>query len=236
MSPKKGKSKKQTKNKYLGKNRSAKGGDLKPRKIGRDILVLVIIFLLCWSIWPMPIQTQVLRINEDYITQIDGYECALVDQLLDYSFELRIPQKIWKSEMDYIQLDLQRDSDSGTASEFLKDINCNLTVEAKIQADNLFVETGSRIIATFNGIDAQTFLFNISASGAQPAEGQLWIAADVYDASGQIVKHLPLFIIPFQVEVVSILGLPPTIVRYACLFVLMILLAVGLRRRIIKQQ
>jgi hypothetical protein len=100
----------------------------------------------------------------------------------------------------------------------------------------LYLGTGNRIISTFVGADAQAFLFTISPVNAQTASGQLWVTADVYDASGQSLSHIPLFTVPFEIEVVSILGLPPTIVRYVVLMILIILLAIRLRRRLLRQR
>lgn len=206
----------------------------------------MIILLFGWSVWPLPVATQELRINQEYIAAIaadNDYDCPLLDQLLDYSFELQIPEKIWISGTDYILLNLQRIDLQQTDLQQTEETSpgaadgdsCSLTLEARLDVDRLDVRRGTRVIAPFVGADAQTMLFEIGASDSGTASGELWIAADIYDSSAELAGHLPLFVIPVEIKVVSIFGLPPVMMRYLCLLVLMILLAIILRRRLLKQ-
>lgn len=223
MSQKKGKSSR--------KKSPNKGRKEKYLIAGMRSMFVLIAVLFVWSIWPLPVDSQTLRVNREYLAQAEGYACGLAAQLPDYAFDLQIPEKMWKLEDDYILLNLHKENDQ--ASQGSGDPACSLTLEARLEADNLYVQTGSRIISTFIGAGSQAFMFTISPASMQPVSGRLWIAANVYDASGGLIDRIPLFIIPFEIEVVSMLGLSPIVARYVVFLVLLILLAIVLRRRLL---
>ena len=199
--------------------------------------ILILAVLLIWSFWPLPKNNQVMQINQSYIDAEQLEQCPSLARLLEYEFELLYPEKIWRSEENQISLALNRPLTQASMVENDRESNlCNLTLEVKLDIDNLLVSPGDRIIDPFTGQDSQTFNFNITPYGSGVAEGELWISADIYDGSGIYQTHVPLFVIPLEIEIVSIIGLPPTIVRYICLFALMIQFVIAFRKRLFGEQ
>ena len=195
------------------------------------VFLLAFSAILIGSYWPLPEKVQVLRINQAYLDDEQIAACPQLTALLDYDLQLAVPEKVWRSEESQIELDIypikKIKSPISTGSD-----SCNLTLEIKLDMDNLRIEPGDRIVVPFKGDFDQTFTFNITPYSTEKAEGELWISADIYGAGGKQQSHMPLFVIPLEVEVVSIFGLPPIIVRYICLFALMIQFVIAFRRRL----
>jgi hypothetical protein len=130
-----------------------------------------------------------------------------------------------------------RVSDMGGAGAVLplSDGSCALALETRLVIPNLRSEPGDVIIQPFVGEDTQSFVFTISPLASGTVSGKLWVYADVRDTAAGEGQSLPLFSIPLDLPVWTILGASPVLARYLSLLVLLILLAFNLRRRLLAE-
>lgn len=191
-------------------------------------LMILPVALFVWTIIPLPDQTQHMRVNAQFVTGEQVESCPLLNRLLDYDFKVTLPAKVWQSQNAFIIINLARVEDSQT--QITRD-TCSRALETRLVLEDVTIQPGSTVIEPFIGADDQSFLFTINTTTANDAKGQLWIFADIYDASTGTSQHLPLFVVPVEIEVRSMLGLPPDVVRYVCLLCLLIILASWFRQR-----
>ncbi len=193
-------------------------------------LVLPLTFIV-WSLWPQPSVLRIMRVNSALLDPALTKSCLLLDQVARYDFEVKLPRRVWKSEQANLILTLRapRDLKSLTGSE---QGACSLAVETNLPATDLIIEPGETMIEPFIGQPSQSFVYSVSLRSGKAANGTLWIYAKLKTDTSQTINRLPLFSIPFQIKEASILGLPPALVRYLALLVMLILLAVFFRGRL----
>ena len=197
----------------------------------------VSIFMIIWSFWPPAKDRQTLAVNPELIESIGRQDCAALNQLLDYEFELVTPRALWKTQSSTVLMTMRRVSIAGAAGEILSASNdtCSLALETRLMMTNLHSEPGDVIIQPFVGADTQSFIFTISPLASGAASGKLWVYADVRDTAAGEGQSLPLFAIPLDLPVWTILGGSPLLARYLSFLVLLILLAFDFRRRLLAE-
>ena len=201
-------------------------------------LMTILVLLFVWSFWPPANDRQTLVVNPEFIKSTGLQDCALLNQLLDYEFELVTPRALWKTQSSTILMTMSRVSaDADEPGEILTNSNetCSLALETRLSMTNVHSEPGDTIIQPFVGADKQSFVFAISPLASGIVSGKLWVYADIRDIATGEGQSLPLFTIPLDLPVWTILGQPPILVRYLSLLVLLILLAFYLRRRLLAE-
>lgn len=203
----------------------------------RYILIGLSILLIGWSLWPPATDRQTLAVNPGFIESSGVQDCPELNQLLDYEFELVAPRALWKAQSSTVLLSLRRVSDAGAAGQILSPSGdtCSLALETRLAVNNLRSEPGNVIIQPFVGAHMQSFVFTISPLAFGRLSGKLWVYADLREAEAGEAQSLPLFAIPLELPVWTIFGMPPVLVRYGCLLVLLILLAFEMRRRLLME-
>ncbi len=201
----------------------------------RDILMALSILMIVWSLWPPATARQTLAVNPQFIETYGGRDCAALNQLLDYEFELVAPRALWKAQSSTILLTARRVSAASAAEDIFSASTdtCSLALEARLTVNNLRSEPGNVIIQPFVGADTQSFVFTISPLASGTLSGKLWVYADLRDPAAVENQSLPLFAIPLDFPVWTIFGQPPVLVRYLSLLVVLILLALEMRRRLL---
>jgi len=176
-----------------------------------------------------------MSINEQFVPAELVESCPLLDQLLAYEFEVTLPEKIWQAESSFILVNIKQKYDGSLMNlgdDSAIQNKCSLALESRLALDGMTIQPGEKVIEPFVGAPAQTFLFTISAPADKAAKGELWISIDVFNPSDGSENRLPLFVVPVSIEVLSILGFPPDLIRYACLLFLLAYLVVWFRKRI----
>ena len=199
----------------------------------RSWLIWLVIPLasIVWSLWPLPQTTWELQMDANFLNQPEAQSCPLLNRLSSYDFTVKLPKRIWKTEQSNILLTLQAPLKLQPLSD--NEINaCSLALETNLVVNNLSVQPGDTLIEPFVGKDTQVFLYGVSLRDAQDASGELWIVANFRPVGVQNNVRLPLFSVPVEIAPVSILGLPPALVRYLALLVMLILLAVFFHGRL----
>lgn len=195
------------------------------------ILILIFAAIFIWSLWPLPEAHQVYKVVGDYIDSDLIDDCPTLTGMVGANVELDYPEKIWRSETAEILLSIYPEQTQYIADGDTKSV-CNLTLEATLAVSDLRIEPGERIVVPFSGVNSQTLIFSITSYSNNSVAGKLWISADAYDIEGQSIGRVPMFVIPLEIEVISIFGLPPTIARYGCVFALMLQLLIAFRKRL----
>lgn len=200
--------------------------------IANRALILFFSILLIWSLWPLPGKTQIFQPNLSYLDPALIDSCPLIDQLLNANFELEYPGKLWKSQSDQIILRVVPDQvgnlDSTGTSE------CDMVFDIRLDSNSLVIEPGNRIVSSLTEQSSQEVIFDITPYQADHADGELWINIEVYPADEVEVVRVPLFVIPLDFDVISVLGFPPVLMRYVCLFMLLLQMLIAFRKRLFK--
>lgn len=193
-------------------------------------LVIPLTFII-WSLWPQPQATWKLHMGESLLDQPATQSCPLLNRLSRYDFIVKLPQRIWKTEQTNLLLTLQAPRDLLPLS--VDEINaCSLALETNLAVSNLAIQPGETLIEPFVGNESQIFLYAVSLRGTGIARGEMWIVAKYKSAGALNAVRLPLFSVPVEITPVSILGLPPALVRYIAILIMLILLAVFFHRRL----
>ena len=199
-------------------------------------LMTISVLLIIWSFWPPSNDRQTLVVNPEFIKNIGLQDCAPLNQLLDYKFELVMPRALWKTQSSTILMTMSKVSDDSDQADGIlsgSDGTCTLALETRITQTNLHSEPGYIIIQPFVGADTQSFVFTVSPLASGTVSGKLWVYADIRDTATGEAQSLPLFTIPLDLPIWTIFGQSPILVRYASLLILLILLAFYLRRRLL---
>ena len=199
-------------------------------------LMTISVLLIVWSFWPPANDRQTLVVNPEFIKSTGLQNCAPLNQLLDYKFELVTPRALWKTQSSTILMTMSKVSDDSDEVDGIlsgSDDTCTLALETRLTKTNLHSEPGDIIIQPFVGADTQSFVFTVSPLASGTVSGKLWVYADIRDTTTGEAQSLPLFTIPLDLPIWTIFGQSPILVRYASLLILLILLAFYLRRRLL---
>ena len=195
------------------------------------VLIFVFIGLFIWSLWPLPQITQDLHLDQTYIDPELLESCPSLAQFAKARIELAYPLKLWKSEAEAMTLTVEPHQDSDFSGQ---EASCNLLLDVRLDSDGLGVAPGDRIVLAYSGEIPQTIQFILTPYADDTDGGELWISVDVTDTAGEGSDRVPLFVIPLEFKVVSVLGLPPVLARYICLFMLLLQLVIAFRKRLFK--
>ncbi len=195
------------------------------------VLILVFTGLFIWSLWPLSRETQILQPDQVYLEPELIESCSTISQLFNSQFELEYPEKIWKSETDEIILSINPQQNMNSDST-AQNIDCSLVLDTRLESNSLSIEPGDRIVIPFSNELSQTILFNITPHTVDTVEGELWINIDAYTEEENSPVRVPLFVIPLEFKVVSVLGVPPVLMRYICLFILLLQMLIAFRKRL----
>ncbi len=202
-------------------------------KVFRSVQVmlgLLALLLFVATLWPLLEIRQSMAVDPAFLDPALLESCPILRHLTGYHFELRYPARMWLSTSTplYFLIQGQQTTMSTTEREA-----CVLNLQASLQLGDVVVFPGNLVIAPFVGKPSQSLEFSLSAPQAGEYRGELWIHAAPVPKSGASPERLPLFSIPVRISAVSLLGLPPDLVRYACLFIWLILLVTWMRRKTI---
>jgi len=193
----------------------------------QNFLIVLLVSILIWSIWPLPVATQSLHMNTDYLNQKAILECKALRQLESFDFIIRSPQRIWKGEPANLWLILNRKEASQTNVTA-----CTISLETQLDLPGVTVHPGARLITPFGSKEEQLILYAITANQEGKTQGTLWIRAVYYAEAESSIETITLFSVPVSLEIKSIFGMPPIFVRYLCLLGLLLVLAIWLQSKL----
>lgn len=175
------------------------------RKIIILLISLPIAGVLVWPLWINP------KVERTYIYDsenglFDPLVCGLDASLKDTRLTVAYPKSINKGGLAQIEIWpvfnwVNENSDAKS---------CNWAFEVLLQMDHAFITPRETIIQPVTAAADQVMKFEIRArESPRVLEGRLWI----YVLSGgeglAMTDRTPLFVIPLEIEVRSLFGVPP---------------------------
>ena len=189
---------------------------------GLWILVLLVLGILTWSLWPSPI------IHDSYKTSLDQpfitEQPCRVDKIFDgISFNLTYPEFTNSDSVFYIDLLVRKE----ISDQNLLLNGCDYALELLLDFPYSRIMPGSRLIQPLDKNATQEFLFSVHINSRNPKEkGTLWIYLVSKDLSEEAETKVPLFVIPVEVGVRNLIGIPVKWIQYAGFALVIILLFV----------
>ena len=189
------------------------------------ILVIFLIGLLLWEIWPDRVEIVHLNFKKDLANQIQPLKCRTVDSLLDRRWEIKYPYSISIIEPKIVSVILL-DSSLANSSIATEESECDIAIEVLLDVPGIVTNPGSRIIEPYHIGSPLRFEWNIQAADGDMS-GIIWIHL-LSDESGKQISRYPLFALPVEFRTVSLMGIPPRILRIILFFMILISSAIYL--------
>jgi len=183
------------------------------------ILVIFLISLLLWEIWPDRIEIVHLDFKKDHTNQIQSINCRAVDSLLDRRWEIKYPYSISKTETKTVSVILL-DSSLANSSIAAGEPECDIAIEVFLDVFGIVTSPGSRIIEPYHIGSPLRFEWSVQAVEGD-MNGTIWIYALSDENRGQFSRS-PLFAVPVEFRTNSLMGISPRIFRIV-LFALIVI-------------
>jgi len=169
-----------------------------------------------WSIWPAEKIESVLSFSSpSEFFEID-IDCTTWVQLINSAFTISFPKTIRYDEKDFVTFTIDPASHAFKEQEE----DCGVVLEAYLDMPDVDIEPGTRIFEPLSIDQTQMILFKITADRRpENIKGDLWIHAITTD-NQQSTNHdqrNPLFVIPLQIGLIDVIGIPIQYLRVAFL-------------------
>lgn len=188
-------------------------------------LVLSILGLLIWSVWPSPRSQTTAKITQINHILDQSPSCNLLSVLLQSTYDLTYSEKIGYKESGWLILAI-------VPRENLTmevDAQCRIVIETFLDIGDLNLNPGSRILEPFTGNKKQVIRYQyIMDQKPKPRNGNLWVYALLFQADGDDLIRLPLFAFPISIRQKGIFGVSPITLRIISIFLLVILFVISL--------
>ena len=131
-------------------------------------MTILIIFLVClflWEIWPDRIEIIHLDFKKNRASQLFSTDCREVKLLLDKQWEIKYPKLITKNESSEITVALL-DPSSVNSLLVAGDSECDIAIEVFLDVPDTVISPGSRIIEPYHFGSPLRFKWEIQAVDA----------------------------------------------------------------------
>ncbi len=183
------------------------------------ILIIILVGLFLWEIWPDRIEIIHLDFKKNRTNQLISTDCREVEFLLDKQWEIKYPHLITKNESGEISVALLGPS-SGNSLLVAGDSECDIAIEVYLDVPDTVTSPGSRIIEPYHCGSPLRFEWEIQALDGD-VSGIIWIYMIVKDNGGQLSRY-PLFALPVELQINTLMGVSPRVLRII-LFALIII-------------
>ncbi len=187
------------------------------------ILVVFLIGLLIWEIWPDRIEIVHLDFNKDQTNKMQSINCQAMDYLLDRQWEIKYPYSISKNEEKIISVNLL-DTSATDPPILIGKSECDIAIEVLLDISGIVTSPGSRIIEPYHIGSTLRFEWGVQAADGD-VSGTIWIYLLSDENSGQFSRY-PLFALPVEVRTISLMGISPRMLRI--IFFSMIIISSGI--------
>ena len=196
---------------------------MKTWKTVRWIAIALSIITWAWSIWPSEKVESVFFASKPTELMETKNDCDSLGQLFNSSFDVRYPKNLRYFEQDFLALTIN----PGQPNLKLHEDNCAVVLEAFLDISDVDIKPGPRIINPISANSHQMISFQITADRrTESIEGNLWIHANMTDKleATYTEKRIPLFVIPIQIELIDVLGIPFQVLRLILMSVALLLI------------
>ncbi len=183
------------------------------------VLVIFLIGLLLWEIWPDRFEIVHLDFKKDLADQIQPVNCLAVDSLLNRRWEIKYPYSISKIETKIVSVALL-DSSLANSSIAAGESECNIAIEVLLDVSGIATSPGSRIIEPYHIGAPLRFEWSVQATDGD-VSGTIWIYF-LSDENGEQISRYPLFALPVEFRTIALMGIPPRILRIILFFLILI--------------
>jgi len=183
------------------------------------ILVIFLIGLFLWEIWPDRVEIINLDSKKDQANQIQTINCRSVDSLFERQWEIRYPYSLSKNETKEVSV-LLLDSSLTHSSISAGESECDIAIEVILDISNIIIKPGPRIIEPFHPGSPLRFEWIVQAVDGD-ASGTIWIYVLSDESTGQLFRY-PLFVLPVKIRNYSLMGISPRLLRiilFALIFI-----------------
>ena len=174
------------------------------------ILVIFLIGLLLWEIWPDRVEIVYLNFRKDQTKQMQEIDCPAIDSLLDRRWEIRYPYSISKIETKTVSVVLLDSSLKHTAIS-TGESECDIAIEVLLDVSNTVIKPGPRIIEPYHIGSPLRFEWGVQATDGD-VSGTIWIYVLSEESKEQLFRY-PLFALPVKIKNNSLIGISPRILR-----------------------
>jgi hypothetical protein len=181
--------------------------------VKKYFIVGFIIFILgmglfWWSTSQLKRVYQNYTMKQDFSYIPEGSECSQWNDILLSEFMINYPTIIWLNKTDEINVTISKPK-INSGSEYIAKPSelCTIFLEVGVDSKGMVIEPGIRSFEAYSDKRPQNYTFNVTPIKTQLLEGTIWIHANITHVKSEKTERIPLFAIPFKIQVKSIFGI-----------------------------
>jgi hypothetical protein len=186
------------------------------------ILFILFLGIFFWSFLPAPIaeKSYPVEFNQPILQYQD---CQIENIFEKITFQTKHPTFVNFGSLANFKVILHKKFAVNSSSE----IGCTYNVELLLEMEDALIKPNNRLIQPVADSKSQLFIFEVQPVKYERRKaGELWIYWNSTSPGTQAANRLPLFVIPVEIEIRSLFGIPSIWVRIgslAAIFILLIL-------------
>jgi hypothetical protein len=190
------------------------------RLAGFWILFLIFLGILLWSILPSQ------SVENSYATEHDqglfqDQVCKIEEHYKKITFHTKHPTFLHFGTQAMFEVLVTKD----VASDINNEENCAHLLELRLDLDNISVKPNDRLFQPVIDNQAQYFVFELQPGNTKGKQnGNLWIYLNSTSIDAQTSNRTPLFVVPVEFEIRTLLGVPLPWVRLISLAAIILLI------------
>lgn len=164
--------------------------------------------VLIWSVIPARQMQRVHSFDPENSLFTEKINCEEVNDLVRTEFKVSYPRSIRSAESGMVQVDVEKLEIDETENK--KDYGlqlCGISLEVWIDGEGLIAEPGNMIIKPYLNAKSQEIKFKIFPLDGRLISGTIWINMVFPGDKSSALERIPIFAIPFTIQVNSLLGL-----------------------------
>ena len=181
--------------------------------------------LIIWTVIPDGQVEKVFTINQDLSLFSEKIECIEIQNLMGAKYTLIYPRSIPSGESGMVQVDIEKaeNLESDINSDIVLDA-CGISLEVWIDGEGVVAEPGNKIIKPYLDLPYQFIKFEIFPKNDQDIKGTIWINAVFPGETGSVLERIPIFAVPFVIQIRSLFGMPVRSIKILSSFLIVLAL------------
>lgn len=192
------------------------------------ILFFLFFGIFFWSILPPPLTERSFPVDSRPLIFLNQ-DCQIDRTLKNITFHTKYPAFLYFGETAKFEVFVEKELLTNISSAN----DCKYAFEIYLEMSNAFIAPNNRVIQPAADSYDQLFIFEIQPADFKRVKaGDLWIYIITTPPDAKSVNRLPLFVIPVEIKLRSLLGIPLPWLRLVSLsvvFTLLIARALNLR-------
>lgn len=172
------------------------------------VSILLLLFCIGWELRPIEKHMSTLKYLEIEGQEALLSECSNFETFISGRWIIEHPKMIELDDTGEITVTYQSLS---PAHENNVEDTCKIIIETILEIPKASIKPGFRILSPYKKLGELIFTWNIGPI-KQETIGTLWIYSIIEGEKGNSTR-VPMFAIPIEIEVISILSLQPRLIR-----------------------